>query len=180
MRRIRLAAIALLIYLTVYGQGSTQSKLPVPSEQQQFSAEDKGVQRPVSIPDDVLAILAKDKFVQRTVEYERPIDGKLPASWFSASAIHLGGPDEIDLVILGEGPLGGANVITFWVFCATPHGYELVLTAPAHDLIVKNTRWKGYRQIEMSAETAVVFTSVLFRWDGRKYIEFREKSKQIR
>lgn len=177
MIRIRSSAVALLIYLSVCGQGSTQIKQPLPSEQMQFSAEDEGVKRPVAIPDDVLAILSKDEFIRDVLEDEKPAVGKLPQAWFSASAIHLGGPNETDLVVLGEGPLRGANVITFWVFRPTPHGHELVLTAPAHDLIVKNKRWKGYQEIELASATAVQLTSVLFRWNGRKYAEFSEKSE---
>jgi hypothetical protein len=171
--------IVLLIYLSVCSQGSAQGKHPSPPEQRQFSAEDEGVKRPVAIPDDVLTILSKDEFIRDVLEDEKPPAGKLPQAWFSASAIHLGGPDEIDLVVLGEGRLRGANVITFWVFRPTPHGHELVLTAPAHDLIVKNTRWKGYREIELLCATAVQLSSVLFRWDGRKYIVFQKKSEPM-
>jgi hypothetical protein len=165
--------------LSVCGRGPAQAKRPIDPEQRQFSAEDEGVKKPVAIPDDVLAILGKDEFVRDALEDEMPPTGKPPRSWFSASAVHLSSPDKIDFVVVGEGKLLGANVTTFWIFRATPHGHELVLTAPAHDLIVMNTRWRGYREIEMSAETAVKFSSVLFRWNGRKYVAFREKSEPM-
>jgi hypothetical protein len=180
MIRIRSSAIVFLAFFTVCGRGFAQGKQIGPPEQTQFSAEDESVQKPVSIPDDVLAILSKDELVRDELEEEMPPEGKPPQAWFSASAVHLSGPDEIDLVVLGESLLRGANVITFWVFRSAHNAYELVLTAPAHDLIVQKTRWNGYKEIEMSAESAVTFTRVQFRWDGRKYAEFREKTENIR
>ena len=177
--KIRLSAIFLLIAFSVCGPGSAQVKQPIRSEQRHFSAEDTGVKKPVVIPDDVLAILAKDERVRLTVEYEKPLDGKLPASWFSASAIHLSSPDKTDLVVVGVGPLLGANVTTFWIFSATPNGHELAMTAAAHDLIVKKTLWKGYREIEMSGETAVEITRVQYRWEGKQYVAYEETLEPI-
>jgi hypothetical protein len=170
-------SVLLSLVFAIVGLHATESKQPPrSSEQLEFSAEDAGVKKPVAIPEDVLAILKKDKSVQDAVE-----DGGSPqSSWFSASEIHLSTADRRDLIVVGEPPLSGANTATFWVFCATHNSYQLVLNAPAHDLIVKNTRWKGYREIEMSAETAVEFTSVLFRFDGKRYTEYRTKSEPIR
>ena len=71
-------------------------------------------------------------------------------------------------------------MVTFWVFVVTPDGYKLALNAPAHDLEIQQRRWNKFREIEMSAETAVVFSSVLFRWDGTRYTKFKAESHEIR
>ena len=173
-------AIAVLVLHLASATGISQGKRPTTSEQMQFSAEDAGVKRPVAIPGDVLKILSQDEMVRDALEDEKVPSGKVPSSWFSASSIHLSDSGKAGFVVVGEGPLLGANIVTFWVFCATPTGQELVLMNHAHDLIVKKTRWKGHREIEMSAETAVEFTSVLFRWDGKKYSEYKEKSEEIK
>ena len=176
---VRIPLILFFVALAMCGPGTAQAKSGRLTEQMHFSAEDEGVKKPISIPSDVLAILANDGLVKNALADQKiPVD-KLPTSWFSASAIHLSGPDEIDLVVLGEGQLRGANVITYWVFRATPRGHELVFSAPAHDLIVKKTRRKGFCEIELSGETAVELTTVLFRWDGDKYVVFREESGPI-
>ena len=179
MMKIRSLAIVLLIVLSVCGQGSAQDKQPVRSEQRHFSAEDPGVKKPVAIPDDVLAILSKDEFIRDVLEDEKTLAGKLPQTWFSASAIHLGGPDKIDLVVVGVGPLMGANVTTFWVFRATPSGHELALTAAAHDLNVMKTSWKGYREIELVSATAEQVSSVMLRWDGKQYSAYQETLEPV-
>jgi hypothetical protein len=45
----------------------------------QFSAEDSGVKRPITIPDDVLAILRQDKLVRNVLENEETPVAKLPS-----------------------------------------------------------------------------------------------------
>jgi hypothetical protein len=167
-------ALVLLVVLSVCGPGSAQGKQPIRSEQRHFSLEDSKVKRPVAIPVDVLAILSKDELVRDVLENDNLPADKLPQSWFLASAIHLGDTDEIDLVVVGEGPLIGANVTTFWVFRATPNGHELALTAVAHDLTVKKTSWKGYREIELLSTTAMQQSSVMLRWDGKQYSAYQE------
>jgi hypothetical protein len=149
-------------------------------EQREFSAEDEGVQRPVVIPQSVLDILAKDDGARNLMENEDPPLKSVPASWFSASEVHLAGPNEKDLVVVGEEPVSGGNTARFWVFRPISSGYELVLSDSAHDLQVKKKRWKGYCEIELSGATAVEFFSTTFRWDGTKYVNFREESHKIR
>lgn len=171
-------AVVLALLVIVCNQSDAQKKAARFSEQMQFSAGDESVQRPVSIPRDVSAILARDEWVQDALESQKVPARELPASWFAASVIHLAGPDEIDLVVIAKGPLVGANVTTFWVFRSTPHGYRTILNGPALGLTVLHTRWKGYREIELTSATAVQVDTVLLRWDGSKYAFYREKTER--
>ena len=171
--------VGLLTVLAFYGGRVVKDSGSRSAEQVVFSAEDKGVKRPASIPKEVLTLLEKDEDVRTALANENIPDEKMPPSWFSASVIHLSSPSERDLVVMGEGSLRGANVITFWVFCPTARGYELVLAASAHDLIVKNSRWKQYRNIELVSMTAREISSVLFRFDGKRYTEFKSTSEHI-
>lgn len=149
------------------------------SEQTHFSAEDSGVRNPIPIPKDVLAYLSKNEGVRDELENDHISVEKLPMSWFSASAIHLSGSGNADIIVKAEGPLLGANVTTFWVFSTTARGHELVLTAPAHDLFVKKTRWKGHRIIELASMTAVQVSTALYRFNGKQYAKYAEETKPI-
>ena len=149
------------------------------AQQLAFSAEDNGVEHPVPVPSDVLAILRKDEGVKSVLESENILPKNLPSSWFSVSIVHLSAAKRNDLVVVGQPPVSGANVTSFWVFRATAHGHELVLYAPAHDLIIKNTRWKGYRDIEFAGMTAAEITTVLCHFDGRRYRAYRTKAEPI-
>jgi len=149
------------------------------SEQLHFSAEDTGVKHPVDIPKDVLTILSKDGTVESVLENEniKPVD--LPGSWFSASALHLNGHTRRDLIVVGQPPVSGGSVAMFWVFHGTTHGYELVLAAAAHNLIIRNTRWKGYRDIELRQATAGQVSTILCRFNGKQYTKYAAKSEPI-
>ena len=85
-------------------------KVPQPSEQLQFSAEDEGVKRPVKIPEEVLAILRKDKLVHNVLEDQELTAEKLPSAWFSAAECRLGSSRQKDLIVTAVGPLVGANI----------------------------------------------------------------------
>lgn len=173
------SALTLLVFLIISSAGSAQARSIHRSEQVHFSAEEAGVRHPVAIPEDVMAILRRDGLVQSVLENENKKPESLPASWFSASAIHLSSAGKTDLIVVGEPPIVGGNVTLFWVFCATDHGHELVLMAPAHDLIVKNTRWNRHRDIELISMSAVQISSVRCRFDGKQYKAYRRKSKPI-
>src|SRR5262249_16232636 len=82
-------------------------------EQQSFSAEDETVKHAAPVPPQVLAILARDSDVQQAREALNL--SVVPMGWFPASEIHLHGREERDLVVMGIGPIRGANVTTFWI-----------------------------------------------------------------
>ncbi len=176
LRSVLILATALAIGIFAFGRGTRNAS----HEQTEFSAEDEGVKKPVTLPKDVMTLLRQDDRVRNVLENEDPPAEKLPPSWFSASIVHLAGPAEEDFVIMGEGEMRGANVIMFWIFRNTAHGHELVLTAPAHDLIVKKSRSNGYRDIEMLAATAVQFHTVILKFDGHQYRVHRDKWEPIR
>jgi hypothetical protein len=162
----KIITLALFVTCVVGGGEEMRSH---PAEQVHFSAEDTSVKRPVPIPDQVLAILKEEEKVRDGLEDEGIPTEQIPLSWFSASTIHLSSSNQVDLVVMGQGPLRGANVIPFWVFISTTRGYQLVLTASEHDLIVMNTRWRGYREIELIYGSAAQVSSVVCRFNGQRY-----------
>jgi hypothetical protein len=176
---IKRTAVAPLTVLILCSAGIAEGKSPHSSTQLHFSAEDARVEKPVPIPESVLAVLRTDEMVRVALANENISAEKIPLSWFSASAIHLSSSERAGLVVMAEGPLHGSNVTTFWVFCATARGYKLVLTGLAHDLTVKNTRWKEHRDIVLASMTAAQISTVSFRFEGERYAEYKTKSGLI-
>jgi hypothetical protein len=173
--------LAFSVFLALRGAALAQGKRDaLPAEQSHFSAEDAGVQRPMAIPKDVIAILTQDDLVRTALKNQKLPVEKLPLSWFSAAGIHLGNANETDVVVMAEKELHGANATTFWIFRSTSKGHQLVLTAPAHDLKVKNVQWLGYREIGLVSMTANRISTVLCRFDGRKYAQYKSTTKDIR
>jgi hypothetical protein len=152
-------------------------------EQTHFSAEDEGVKHPVSIPADVMTILRVDESVRNAIahlESDGVASNELTAKLFSASQIALGSSGQEDLIVVAEGPLRGANETTFWVFIHGGEGYTLAFKFFAHDLIVKESRSNGHRDLEMLEATAATVTDISFRFDGHEYKLFSSKMEQIK
>jgi hypothetical protein len=177
---VRRLVLAVCVVATTAAWAGAQGKQSPSPEQTHFSAEDDGVAHPVTLPDDVLKALEKDERVRTSMESSDPPVQTPPSSWFSASKVHLASQEEDDLVVLAEGELRGANVIMFWVFRKTGQGFELVLEAPAHDLEIRKRRSNGYRDIEIVAMTASEVHTVLYRFDGKRYVVRREKLEPIK
>lgn len=156
----------------------------LPKEQFSFSAEDEAVRRPASLPEDVLNILRIDKRASICEQNEGIAPAGVPASWFTASQIHLAGSDETDLVVRpgtpsdwksGPSPnrcLFGANTIQFWIFSETPSA-KLLLSVGAHDLTVLDTQGKGYRDVEIDVGGLAGVSTTVFRFDGQRYQPYR-------
>lgn len=148
-------------------------------EQSKFSAEAYTFKRPVRVPSDALQLLRNDGHVLSSLKTENLKGDQLPIEWFTASEIHLDGPHEVDLLVMGVDRLRGANVSPFWIFRKTPDGYQLVLNAPAHELEVLTTRSKGFRNIRAFSLTANTVLTITYRFDGRQYQPQERKSEPV-
>jgi hypothetical protein len=153
------------LHLTaVQGQSIKQ---PLAREQTRFTAEDESVERPVAVPETVVEIL------RQTV---RRFPDETPPGLLLASEIHLDGPNETDLIVIGVGVgLREAHSVPFWVFRKTSSGYTLVLSTGGDGLRVTSSRWKSFRNIEaynISMATAKLYRTT-YRFDGKSYQKLR-------
>jgi hypothetical protein len=146
-------------------------------EQSSFNAEEVRVKRPVRVPASVIRIVSQDPAVQELLKDEP--GHELPQAWLSASEVHLGGSREKDLVVMGTGMLRGANVTPYWVFGPVEGGFRLLLATGGHDLKIKNTRSRGYRDLNVLAATAVDFSEVFYQYDGAAYKKANRKVERI-
>ena len=158
----------ILLALTNPAQ-ATGAGAPCPNEQIHFSAADDRVNCPIAIPDDVAAILRSDPDISRHLQ-----NGTLPATWFSATEVHLAGKTERDIIVMAAGPLRTADATTFWVFRPTAQGHELILTATARDLILTHKRDGDYRIIETDSRSSTHRRTARYRFEGRHYTVFED------
>jgi hypothetical protein len=180
MMNIKRLIALLFVVCAPGGLRAAKGQSPHKFEQRHFSAEAAGVEEPVSIPNDILDVLRKDEGVRSLLDDQGIPAEKLPVAWFSASLVHLENSSEPDMVVKGGEPIQGANVTTFWVFLATHRGHELVLRAVAHDLLVQNERKNGYLEIQTMSATALKVNTLLFKFDGRRYVQSRSRTEQVR
>ena len=149
-------------------------------QQTHFSAEDAAFQNPVPVPGDVLALLEAEPVVRDALKDNQGADDKVPPAWFSATELQLRLNRKPDLLVRAEPPLAGANTDYFWIFRNPGSGYALVLGGPAHDLEIRNRRSHGSRDIALISMTAAELHTVVYRFNGKRYVVYREKSEPIK
>lgn len=170
---------AVLLLPFVFGAATIAEAQNHRPEQRQFSAEDESVRNPMPIPESVRRILAADEMVRDAASFNHIAPEDFPEAWFSASAVHLGSANEQDLILVGRGPMLGADITQFWVFRATTREYRLVLQAGAHDLIVLNKVRNEFREIELLSATASAARTVPLRFDGERCKVVRDNWESI-
>lgn len=148
------------------------------------------LRRPVTIPDAVSEILKRDDGVKSCLE-NNPLPADEPLStWFIASEIHLGVPNEADLVVLANPSPGeaypcfhsAAGISWFWVFRRTAGRYDLILKAPGNELNVLTARHNGYKNIQTltRGEAGRYVTTITFHFDSNRYLRYRETAQETR
>lgn len=140
-------------------------------EQSLFNSDDEKWVRLVRLPQKVIEILQKTS--NTTPE-------QIPDESFLASEIHLSGPRETDLIVMGIGELRGAHLAPFWVFRKTMAGYELVLSTGGDGLAVSKRRRNGLRMIQVANLTVDTIRTTTYEYDGHRYTELDSKREPIR
>ena len=160
------ASLCLLLALVSLAQGRAEQRL--------FNRIDRPVERPVAVPPPIVQFLSRDQHIAEILESQSLLPEQLPPAWFRASEVHLAGPGERDILIIGAGPVPGANVTTFWIFRPTGTGYEPLLNgAPALALEIMKRRTNGYRDIKLSSATAMEVSTTGVPISGRRVPAFR-------
>jgi hypothetical protein len=162
--------------LCVVASAQSSSKSAV--EQRFFNLED-AVQNPVDLSDAELTALANDDLMRKEMAHNPPIT-KLTQEGLAASLVHLCGARERDLVVVGNGdPFVGANVGPFWIIRDLSTGPQVVLSSGMLGLTIQETRSKGCKNIESLVATAGESTTTDFRFNGQKYLLYREKTGKL-
>jgi hypothetical protein len=160
--------VPILLFAATTGRSSGQNSTnDQKHEQTVFDAEPDPdvmhISKPVEIPESALEVL-RDTITggsANCLKSRGVTPGQASASWFLASAVHLNGPDEVDLVVLLNEPAiaypknpGGcllpANGNYFWVLGPgrASGKYRLLLETYGHRLEVLNSRTNRYRDIQ--------------------------------
>lgn len=195
MTRRRLLLI-LLVCGSLFGdtlEAQTQTKVQQ-DEQTSFGAEaTPGVKRPVEIPDSALQVL-RDTLTGGTfncLEAMGTTPEQAPASWFLASAVHLNGPNEVDLIVLpnelsiAKGPNPGGCLLAahggpFWVLGPgiASGRYGLLLETYADRLEVLNSRTNRYRDIQTGSASTTGSTAQLYKFAVSQYQLAEKKTEK--
>jgi len=136
--------------------------------------EDEPFEHAVSLPPEVLRALLETKEVKESLRTAKQQPGN-PSQLFRAAEIHLGGLDEIDLVIQGISPLtSGGDNSWFWVVLSAHRAPKVPVWCGGNSLEVMAKRTKGYRNIVCSWSSASLSQTSEYHFDGEKYVLWKE------
>lgn len=164
--KITSLVIACLVMICPFASSQADSHT---REQLAFGAEDEKLQNPIPLPVGIKRLLAVDPYIVDSGSTEKLAPDDLPDSWFMASYVHLAGPDEKDVIVVGQCPICGANVAPFWVFRPINGGFQKILFTGALGIEVKRARTNGYRNIESGSVTMQQPNMETWRFDGEEY-----------
>lgn len=163
-----MAALFIPIALLVLAQAQESGKT---KEQSLFTSEEASVERKAVLP--AAAVEAIRQSVSSAPNELNPKD-------LLASAVHLDGSTEEELVVIGVGGLRGAHNVPFWVLQQTNQTYRVLLDARGDGLKILNTTWQGYRVIEIYNLIARDLQTTTYRFDGERYRRFGKTSSSNR
>jgi hypothetical protein len=127
-----------------------------------------GVNNPVRIPADVIAVLKSDKRVDVCFKTEGA--GNDEQAWFEASEFDLNNDDRPDLIIKPKNScLMGANQGPFWIFQNVPGGYQKVLSTDGLKLEVTSKKVNSFSTVTVSKVAGMRGVRTNFRFSNGKY-----------
>lgn len=143
--------------------------LPPTKWQTTFNVEEP-VTHPLIISQGILDSIRKS---------DRPVPQtcfETPTECFVASSISINTDEFVDVLVMGQGVLLGANITPFWVLQGTPSGFQPVLSASAFELVIGDDK-DGSREIYLVSLTAEKIITKTFRLSGEKYelVELKEE-----
>jgi len=160
---------------------SAQSNSPSAAEQRFFNLED-AVQHRVDLSDVELAALANDDLMLKQLGSAAAGSSPTPLTQegLEAAVVHLCGPSERDLVVIGDGaPFIGANVGPFWIIRDLPTGPVVVLGEISLGLTIETKRSNKCLNVEAFAATATAGITTDYSFNGNKYIVSKQKSAKL-
>jgi len=169
--------LALLVVLMVAAQGRKTAGYAY--EQVNFS-EAEPIQHPVPLPPAVLKALLRRAEVKGNLGQTTNEERNNPAQMFQAAEVHLHNPDEVDLVVEGNGAMSGADNSWFWVVLSSRKDPQVVLFAGGNSLELMATKTEGYRDIRSNWASAGQASTSIYKFDGRKYRLRKEKWRENR
>jgi hypothetical protein len=191
MRKVLLTPLIVAFIPMCSGQTQQMQKRQH-QQQREFSMEKEIVplRKPLPLPESAAQALKMDGAVSSCAKDENLPNERALASWFVASEIDLGKPDEPDLIVLPaevfspqtmqtppNGCFLGPYTMTFWVLGKVGPGYDVVLRVDAHDLTVLLSKWNGYHEIETSISNMRGSVTTMYRFNGRRYVKYKETIK---
>jgi len=174
MKRLTVSIAALSLFTCI---APGQPEKIDSTEQRSFGLgglEDRVVRNPVQLSEADVEALSKDKLMQEELQQNPPVT--LSRKGLETAVVHLHGPHERDLVVIGSGaPYIGANIGPFWIVRELPGGPKVVFSVTALEISIRSTKHNGMDDVECFASTGRRGLDGSFRFNGQRYSLVRSR-----
>lgn len=176
VRRTVKTVLAAALVLAASCACGARGQAAAAGERMSFS-EDTPVQHPVALRPDVLRALFETQEARQVLNFASDAAQDDPARLFRAAEVHLAGPEETDLVVIGVPPMSGADAGWFWIVRETRNGPRVVLFTGANTLELAGSATNGYRDILTTWSSAAETQETTFHFDGKIYRGFEKRTR---
>jgi hypothetical protein len=159
-----LLAFIALVEMALIGRG--QEVHPAP-EQKLFS--NSPFQHPVTLSTEVLKVLLAAHPAKETFAVLNDSERTNASQLFEAGEVHLNGPDEVDLIVIGMGRMRGTDNSWFWVVRSARKYPEIILFSGGDSLEVLDSKTHGYRDIRAVWMSSLETETTTYHFDGHSY-----------
>lgn len=170
-------AIVLILVAAETSPAQRRDANPVQDQMEFFESEPFQVSVPLSA--DVLRVLLETKAGKQGMEWASKSKRTNAARLFRAAEVHLGGPDEIDFIVIGIPPMGAAaDIGWYWVVRRARDNPKVILSVGGDSLELMASRTNGYRDIDISWTIASESCYETYHYDGKKYRLWKKQFKE--
>jgi len=139
------------------------------TEQKLFSPSDSPIQHPVTLSPEVLRVLLASQTAKQTFAVLNDSEKANPSQFFQAGEVHLSSPDQVDLVVIGLGPMKGADAGWFWVVRSAHKDPQVVLFSGGDSLEVLDNKTHGYKDVRSAWSSSFETEATTYQFDGSAY-----------
>jgi hypothetical protein len=121
-------------------------------------------------PDVLKTLLATDQ-VGDYFDYAKDDPKADLRGFFQAAEVHLADPETVDLVVVGNPPLSGADNCWYWIVRSARKDPHVILFGTGSSLEVMSEKTNGYKDIQTHWESAGgdgTYTSI-YQYNGTAY-----------
>lgn len=133
---------------------------------------------PVTLPRHVLDALRATEEAKDMQDKLKSYDRRQFASLFKAVKIHLVGLSELDYVVMGEFPMGGADAPWFWIVRFDKTHPKVIFFTFANGFEILNAGHSGYPDIRSLAYAGGLTYTEIYQYNGQHYVLMHRYHKE--
>lgn len=132
----------------------------------------------VFIPNNVLDALRATEEAKSMHDALAKLNREEFAGLFKAVKIHLIPPNELDYVVMGEFPMGGADAPWFWIVRSDQNHPKVIFFTFANGFELLNSGHNGYPDIRSLAYAGGVTYTEVYQYNGQHYVLMHRYHKE--